>query len=140
MHQPGLYKISLYSRGKDATMKDFILEILICFNLPITEQWTSYTKHSISSPPYFTEWSNFCAIGWLQMFLSFKSKGTMCEDSTSFEFLNVWSLAYAALRLNNLVVVRWFLKRNFFAIWWIWEEKLGKLCIFNVTCVFLPLS
>jgi len=52
VHQQGLYKISLYARGKDATVKDFKLEILICFNSPITEHWT---------PLY--QISNLCGIG-----------------------------------------------------------------------------
>jgi hypothetical protein len=37
VHQLELYKTSLYSRGKDATIKDFKLEILICFNSAIVE-------------------------------------------------------------------------------------------------------
>jgi len=36
-HQIKLYKTSLSSRGKNATIKDFKLQILFCFNSPITE-------------------------------------------------------------------------------------------------------
>jgi hypothetical protein len=32
-----VYKTSLYSRGKDATIKDLKFEILFCFNSPIAE-------------------------------------------------------------------------------------------------------
>jgi hypothetical protein len=35
VHQLGIYKTFVYSKGKDATIKDFKLEILIFFNLPI---------------------------------------------------------------------------------------------------------
>jgi hypothetical protein len=49
VHQQGLYKISLYARGKDATVEDFKLETLISFNSPITEHWTPLHQ----TPPYF---------------------------------------------------------------------------------------
>jgi hypothetical protein len=35
--QLGIYKKFVYSKGKDTTIKDFKLEILICFNLFIIE-------------------------------------------------------------------------------------------------------
>ncbi len=35
--QLGFYKTSLYCKGKDSTIKDFKLEILICFNSIITK-------------------------------------------------------------------------------------------------------
>jgi hypothetical protein len=46
--QLGLYKTSLYSRGKDAMIKNLKFKILICFNSPITKHSTTYTKHPIS--------------------------------------------------------------------------------------------
>ncbi len=64
VHQLGLYKTSLYSRSKDATIKDFKLEIQICSNSPTTEHYnipptpnTPYLPHS------FIELSNFCKVG-----------------------------------------------------------------------------
>jgi hypothetical protein len=36
-HQIKLYKTSLSSRGKNATIKDFKIEILIYFNSPFTK-------------------------------------------------------------------------------------------------------
>jgi hypothetical protein len=37
MYQLGLYKTSLYSRGKNVMIKDYKLELLICFNSTITK-------------------------------------------------------------------------------------------------------
>ncbi len=63
MRQPGLYKTSLYSRGKDGMIKNFELQILICFNSSITKHWTPpYMKHPYL-PHSFTKLSNFCTIG-----------------------------------------------------------------------------
>jgi hypothetical protein len=66
--QLGLYRTSFYSRSKDATIKDFKLEIQICFNPPpppLTPK-TPYLPHS------FIELSNFCSVGsarWRANFL-----------------------------------------------------------------------
>jgi len=51
MHQLGLYRTSLNSKGKDATIKDFKLEILICLVKP-TEHWTTLhqTPHIVPTP------------------------------------------------------------------------------------------
>jgi len=56
MHQLGLYTISFYSRGKDATIKDFKPKSLfvIIHSSPNTK--TLYTKYPISSIfPYWIE-------------------------------------------------------------------------------------
>jgi len=37
VRQLGIYKTFVYSKSKDATIKNFKLEILICFNLPIIQ-------------------------------------------------------------------------------------------------------
>jgi hypothetical protein len=37
--QLGLYKTSLYSASKDATIENLKLEIIICFKSPITKHW-----------------------------------------------------------------------------------------------------
>jgi hypothetical protein len=53
---------NLYFRGKDAMIKDFKLQILICSISPITEHWTPYTKHTISSPITLLNWEIFAAL------------------------------------------------------------------------------
>jgi len=40
----------LYSKGKDATIKDFKLKIVIYFNSPITKHWNPLHQTPISSP------------------------------------------------------------------------------------------
>jgi hypothetical protein len=75
--QLGLYKTSLYTRNKDATTKDFKLEILICFNSPITVHWIPLhqTSHNFHIP--LLNWETFMALevlgGKLQMFFEFWS-------------------------------------------------------------------
>jgi hypothetical protein len=69
-------------------IKEFKLEILICFNSLITEHLTPLCQ----TPHIF---AMLKAVGGkLQTVLNFKSKRTMCEDLTSFEFLNVCSPNY----------------------------------------------
>ncbi len=63
VHHLRLYKISVYSKGKDVTIKDLKLKIVICF--PVTHHRTlspltpniPYFTHS------FTELRDFCNIG-----------------------------------------------------------------------------
>jgi hypothetical protein len=55
MHQLGLYR-TLYSKGKDAIIKDFKLEILICLIKPSLNTELPYTKHHILSPPPLLNW------------------------------------------------------------------------------------
>jgi hypothetical protein len=86
----------LSSRGKNATIKDFKIEILIYFNSPFTKHWTPYTKHPISRPTHFLiESSNFCSVGSprRRAMNDALSKFPMCENSTSFQFLSVCSPA-----------------------------------------------
>jgi hypothetical protein len=65
---------------------------------PLTSN-TPYLPHS------FIKLSNFLS-GWKQhpkgykFSLTFRSRGTMCENSTSFEFLNVCSLTYLPYQAN----------------------------------------
>jgi hypothetical protein len=40
VHQLRVYKRFLYSKDKDAGIKDLKLEILICYKSSITEHWT----------------------------------------------------------------------------------------------------
>jgi hypothetical protein len=87
MHQLGLYRTSLYSKGKDATIKDFKLEILICLIKPSPNTEPRYTKQHILSPLLYRIEGYKCS-------LNFRSGGIMCQDSTSIEFASVCSLAY----------------------------------------------
>jgi hypothetical protein len=43
----------LNSRGKDATIKDFKLKILIYFHSPITKHWNPLHQTPISSPIFY---------------------------------------------------------------------------------------
>ncbi len=74
MHQLGLYKTSLSSRGKDAMIKGFKLEILIYFDSPNIEP--PYTKHPISSPLLY----------WIEQFL----KGYRMVFELQMRRNNVW--------------------------------------------------
>jgi hypothetical protein len=77
--QSGLYKTSFYSRSQDVMIKDFKLEILICFNSLITEhwilvhqtpcifpipllKWTIFATNTPCLSHSFTEMSNFCDV------------------------------------------------------------------------------
>jgi len=97
VHQLRLYKTSLYFRGKDAMIKDFKLEILICLIDPSPNIEPHYTKHALSSP-FLYRIDQFLALeergGGYKCSFSFRRRGTMCEDVTSFEFLSVHSSAY----------------------------------------------
>ncbi len=76
---------------------------------PITPMFplNPFNQSPISSPISSVNWAIFTMLeGWgegLKMFsLSFTSRGTMCEDSTSFEFLSVRSLAYLPYALETI--------------------------------------
>ncbi len=96
--QVRLYKNSLYSRGKDAMIKDLKFEILLCFKSLITKHRTPLhqTPHILPGP--LPNWKTFAAVKvlneGLNFSLSFRIKGTLCADSTSFEFVSVCSSAY----------------------------------------------
>jgi hypothetical protein len=98
VHQLGVYKRSLHSRGKDTMIQDLKHKIKIYFNSPIIEHWAPLhqTPHILPIP--LLNWEIFAALESLgeelQIFLSFRIKGTMCEDSTLFDFLSVCSLDY----------------------------------------------
>jgi hypothetical protein len=96
VHQLKLYKISLYVRGKDVTIKDSKLEILIWFYFTHHQILNSFTSNTPYLSP-FLYWIKIFLQCWkrqeegYQCSLSFRSRGTMCEDATSNEFLSVWS-------------------------------------------------
>ncbi len=100
LSQIGLYTTSFSSKGKDATIKDFKLEILIYFNSPIAKHWTPLHQ----TLPIFLllswNWTIFAtleALGeGLQLFFKLHNKETTCEDLTSFHFLSVCSLSYSS--------------------------------------------
>jgi hypothetical protein len=60
VRQLGLYKTSLYFKGKDAMIKDFKLENLICFNSSIIKKLNPLTPNTPYFPPHSSiELSNF---------------------------------------------------------------------------------
>ncbi len=63
VHHLRFYKSSLYSGGKDATIQNFKLKILICFNSPITRYWTSFHQTPPYFPHSFMELKNLCRVG-----------------------------------------------------------------------------
>jgi hypothetical protein len=79
-------------------IKDFKLEILICFNSPITKHWTPLHQTPQIFPHSFTKLSKFSSLrstGRSAIFsLGFRSRGTICEDLTSVQFLSVRLPAY----------------------------------------------
>ncbi len=101
MCQLELYKTCFYSRGKRCKYKIFKTQNPNLFLIhpssniePLYPPNTLYLCHS------FTKLSNVCGVGsnmWNEghkCSFSFTSRGTMCEDSTSFDFLSVHSPAY----------------------------------------------
>jgi hypothetical protein len=62
-HQIKLYKTSLSSKGKNATIKDFKLEILFCFNSPITEHRTPLHQTPHIFPPFLYKIEQFLRHG-----------------------------------------------------------------------------
>ncbi len=77
MCQLELYKTYLYSRSKDATIKDFKLEILICFNSSITKP--PYTN-TLYLPPFLYQIEQFfCRVlealaRWLEIFFELQKQ------------------------------------------------------------------
>jgi hypothetical protein len=76
VHQLGLYKTYLYFRGKDAMIKDFKLEKLICFNPPITEHQTPLHQTTRIFHIQLSNWVTFVALETLgagiQMFFELR--------------------------------------------------------------------
>jgi hypothetical protein len=67
VHQPGLYKTSLYTKAKDATIQDLDLKIIIYFNSPIIKHWTplNQTPHILFI--LLSNWKTFATLevlGW----------------------------------------------------------------------------
>ncbi len=88
MCQLELYKTFLYSREKYVKIKDFKLENVGCLIHPSPNIEPLYTKHPLIFPHSFIELSTFCSVGSARratlVHLSFRSRGKMYEDSTSF--------------------------------------------------------
>ncbi len=99
VHQLRLYKTSLYSRGKNARIKDCKLKILFCFKITHHQALNPLTQNIPCLVHSIAKLKDFCDVGsarWKAFFLlgSFRIRKTMCEDLTSYEFLIVRSLAY----------------------------------------------
>ncbi len=60
--QLSLYKISLYFKSKDATIKDLKFEILIYFNLPIIQHQTPLHQTPHIFPILLLNWTIFVAL------------------------------------------------------------------------------
>jgi len=75
--QLGLYKTSLYSKAKYATIKDLKQRIVICFHSPVIEHWTPLhqTPHILHIP--LPNWEIFLVLktlgGRLNMFFEFQN-------------------------------------------------------------------
>jgi len=71
----GFTKTSLYSWNKDATIKDFKLKILICFNALVTKHWTPLHQTPHIFPILLSNWTIFVMLqmldGRLQMLFQF---------------------------------------------------------------------
>ncbi len=97
VQQTRAWHSSLYIESKDASIRDFKLELFKF--LKFIHHWT--LKPFTSNTPYlshsFIKLSHFCDIEsarWKVTNVLQALEGPMCEDSTSFEFLNVHSSTY----------------------------------------------
>jgi len=101
VHQLELYKNSLYSRGKDAMIKDFKLKILICFNSPIIKIWILLHQTPHMFLFLLSNWAIFVILevigGGLRILFEFHKQDTMCESSTSFEFFKCLLIGLSTL-------------------------------------------
>jgi hypothetical protein len=101
-------KTSLNSRGKDAMIKDFKLEILICFNPPVVEHWTLYTKHSTSFVIPFLIWAIFTMLevlgGRLQMFFELWKQR---NDVWRFNLFSVLKCSFTGLSIPYIYFILW---------------------------------
>ncbi len=57
-----IYKTSFYSRGKNTTIKDIKLKILICFKSPIVEHWTPLHQTPHIFPHPLSNWAILTAL------------------------------------------------------------------------------
>ncbi len=93
VHQLRLYKISLYSEHKDATIKDlFKFKIQFCFKSLIIKHWTPYTKHLVSFLPIpLTNWEFLTTLaaqgGELKMFFELEN-----QRNNMWKFNLIWVL------------------------------------------------
>jgi hypothetical protein len=115
----------------------------------LTHHWTlnSLTPNTPYLAHFFTELRDFCSVGSAKCkakkLINFKIKGTMCEDSTSFEFLNFGPQAYlpSSLFFFTYNVVHWFVALNVrplgFNPFWVGGRREGKGSIGMILCVYV---
>jgi len=102
VHQVGLHKASLYSKGKDAMIIDFKVKLLIWFNSPIFEHWNSFTQN-IPYPIPSPNWATFPTLvglgEGLQMFVEIQKQRNNVQG---FDLLSVLKCS-----LTGLSTVKW---------------------------------
>jgi hypothetical protein len=113
--QVGLYKNSLYLRGKDAMVKDLKFKILLCFKSLITEHWIPLcqTPHILPIPS--PNWKTFAALEvlneGLNFFLELQNQGnTVCG------FNLIWVHKCLLTGLSTLIKVTW---PNWIWVWFL---------------------
>jgi len=123
VHQLRLYKISLYSKHKDSTIKDLKFKIQLCFKSPIIKHWTLYTKHLISFLPIpLTNWEFFTTLealgGELKMFFELENqRNNMWKFNLNRRFsymthdqywvsINFWTDQLRMILVSNLLIQR----------------------------------
>jgi hypothetical protein len=107
--QPRLYKTSLYSKAKDATIKDLKLGILIFFHSPIVEHWTPLHQTSHILHILLPNWEIFSMLetldGRLNMFFQLQ-----IWSNNVWGFNLVWILKCSFTDLSTLIDTQFFSK------------------------------
>jgi hypothetical protein len=118
-----LYKISLYTKHKDSTIKDLKFKIQLCFKSPIIKHRTLYTKHLISFLPIpLTNWEVFTTLevlgGELKMFFELENqRNNMWKFNLNCRFsymthdqywvgINFWTDQLRMILVSNLLIQR----------------------------------
>jgi hypothetical protein len=84
----GFHKTSLYPRGKNATIKDLKLKVLICFKSPITKHWTPLHQTSHILSILLSNW---------EIFVVLEALGGTWKGTTISKIYHI----YQSLRLTN---------------------------------------
>jgi hypothetical protein len=136
--QLGLYKTSLYSKAKDATIKDLKLIILICFHSLVIEHWTPLhqTPHILHIP--LPNWDVFLVLetlgGRLNVFIELQN-----WSNNVWGFNLIWLFKCSFTYLNWYIIFfknifnRWGLNFFFSNKWnrkWIYENLKIHMDVF----------
>jgi hypothetical protein len=116
--QPRLYKTSLYSKAKDAIIKDLKLRILICFHSLVIEHWTPFTPNIPYLAHSFTKLKDFFDVGnvrWrLNMFFELQN-----WNNNVWGFNLVWVFKCSFTNLSTLIDTQCFSKIFSICEYWI---------------------